>query len=95
MAQGNNKVVSKAWVADNGDGTYKTPILDADYSDPDVIRVGDDYYMTSSSFNCIPGLPPFIRRIWSTGSWLIMQCKSKPLDVYDKPGMGMEFGHLA
>ncbi len=48
--------VSSVWVADNGDGTYKNPILYADYSDPDAIRVGDDYYMTSSSFNCIPGL---------------------------------------
>jgi len=48
---------SKVWVADNGDGTYKNPILYADYSDPDACRVGDDYYMTSSSFNCIPGLP--------------------------------------
>ncbi len=36
---------------------YTNPILHADYSDPDVIRVGDDYYMTASSFNCVPGLP--------------------------------------
>jgi len=53
-AQVNN--VSKAWVADNGNGTYKNPILHADYSDPDVIRVGDDYFMVSSSFEDIPGL---------------------------------------
>ena len=48
---------SKVWVADQGDGTYKNPILYADYSDPDVVRVGDDYFMTASSFNCAPGLP--------------------------------------
>ncbi len=48
--------VSKVWVADQGDGTYKNPILYADYSDPDICRVGDDYYMTSSSFGCLPGL---------------------------------------
>ncbi|GAB3198215.1 beta-xylosidase [Pontibacter aydingkolensis] len=48
--------VSQVWVADKGDGTYQNPILYADYSDPDVCRVGDDYYMTSSSFNAIPGL---------------------------------------
>lgn len=48
--------VSQVWVADQGNGTYKNPILYADYSDPDAIRVGDDFYMTSSSFNCIPGL---------------------------------------
>ena len=51
------QTISRVWVADQGDGTYKNPILYADYSDPDVIRVGDDYYMTASSFNCIPGLP--------------------------------------
>src|SRR5687768_11197599 len=49
--------VSKVWVADNGDGTYKNPILHADYSDPDAIRVGNDFYMVSSSFEDIPGLP--------------------------------------
>lgn len=45
------------WTPDNGDGTYSNPILHADYSDPDVIRVGDDFWMTASSFNCAPGLP--------------------------------------
>ncbi len=48
---------TQVWVADNGDGTYTNPILHADYSDPDVIRVGEDYYMVSSSFNCAPGIP--------------------------------------
>ncbi|SFU56389.1 glycoside hydrolase family 43 protein [Pseudoduganella namucuonensis] len=45
------------WVADLGDGRYRNPILHADYADPDAIRVGDTYYMTSSSFNQTPGLP--------------------------------------
>src|SRR5688572_2072794 len=49
--------ISKVWVADNGDGTYKNPVINADYSDPDAIRVGDDYYLISSSFNHAPGLP--------------------------------------
>lgn len=48
--------VSQVWVSDLGNGKYKNPVLDADYSDPDVCRVGDDYYMTSSSFACIPAL---------------------------------------
>ena len=42
---------------DLGDGRFRNPILFADYSDPDVIRVGDTYYMTASSFNYVPGLP--------------------------------------
>jgi beta-xylosidase len=45
------------WHADRGDGTYRNPVLFADYSDPDAIRVGDDYWLTSSSFNHVPGLP--------------------------------------
>ena len=48
--------VSEVWVADQGNGKYKNPILYADYSDPDACRVGEDFYMTSSSFNCLPGL---------------------------------------
>lgn len=49
--------VSKVWVADLGNGTYKNPVLNADYSDPDAIRVGNDFYLISSSFEDIPGLP--------------------------------------
>jgi beta-xylosidase len=49
--------VSKVWVPDNGDGTYKNPIINADYSDPDAIRVGDNFYLVSSSFEDVPGLP--------------------------------------
>jgi beta-xylosidase len=47
---------AQVWVADNKNDTYRNPILYADYSDPDVCRVGDDYYMTSSSFGCAPAL---------------------------------------
>ncbi len=45
------------WSSDLGDGRYRNPILHADYSDPDAIRVGDTYYMVSSSFANAPGLP--------------------------------------
>lgn len=81
--------VSKVWIADNGDGTYTNPILHADYSDPDVVRVGDDYYMTSSSFNCVPGLP--ILHSKDLVNWeLIAHAlkKQTPLDVFDKPQHG-------
>ena len=49
--------VSKVWSPDLGNGQYINPVIDADYSDPDVVRVGDDFYMTASSFCDIPGLP--------------------------------------
>ena len=46
---------SKSWNPDRGP-YYVNPVINADYSDPDVCRVGDDFYMTSSSFGCFPGL---------------------------------------
>ena len=55
--QAQKEYVSKVWVADLGNGTYKNPILDADYSDPDAIRVSDKFYMIASSFDAVPGLP--------------------------------------
>ncbi|MDE3084787.1 MAG: glycoside hydrolase 43 family protein [Verrucomicrobiota bacterium] len=48
---------AEVWAPDRGDGTYQNPVLFADYSDPDAIRVGDDFYLVSSSFHCVPGLP--------------------------------------
>lgn len=47
----------RVWSPDRGDGTYVNPILFADYSDPDVIREGDDFYLVASSFASVPGLP--------------------------------------
>ena len=45
------------WIPDAGDGTYRNPVIHADYSDPDAIRHGDDFWLVASSFNCTPGLP--------------------------------------
>ncbi len=45
------------WTPDRGDGTYANPVLQGDYSDPDAVRVGDDFYLVSSSFVNVPGLP--------------------------------------
>lgn len=51
------KSIQKMWTADQGDGTYTNPILYTDYSDPDVIRVGEDYFMVASSFCNAPAVP--------------------------------------
>jgi beta-xylosidase len=80
---------SKVWVADQGNGTYKNPIIHADYSDPDVIRVGDDYFMTASSFQCMPGLP--ILHSKDLVNWRIVNyalTKQIPADFFDKPQHG-------
>ena len=42
---------------DAGDGTYLNPILGGDHPDAGAIRVGNDYYLTHSSFDYAPGLP--------------------------------------
>ena len=57
LAQQSDNYRSEVWSPDNGDGTYTNPVINADYSDPDVCVVGNDYYLTASSFQCIPGLP--------------------------------------
>jgi beta-xylosidase len=56
MSKIENKTYAK-WAPDLGNGYYKNPIIHADYSDPDVVRVGDDYFMVASSFNMSPCLP--------------------------------------
>jgi beta-xylosidase len=53
----NNATISKVWSPDLGNGMYKNPVLNADYSDPDAIRVGDKFYLVASSFDSVPGLP--------------------------------------
>jgi beta-xylosidase len=58
------------YVADQGDGTYRNPIIFADYSDPDVIRDGDAYYLISSSFTSTPALP--ILRSRDLVNWTIV-----------------------
>ena len=81
--------VSKVWVADNGDGTYKNPIINADYSDPDAIRVGDDFYMISSSFEDMPGLP--ILHSKDLVNWTIIGHavqRLAPYDHFSKPQHG-------
>ncbi len=78
--------VSDVWVADQGDGTYRNPILYSDYSDPDVCCVGLDYYMTASSFACMPGLP--ILHSNDLVNWSLIGHalpRMFPTETYDKP----------
>jgi beta-xylosidase len=77
--------VSKVWVPDNGDGTYKNPVLHADYSDPDVVAVEGDFYLVASSFNQVPGLPVLHSK--DLVNWRIVGhvfAQQPPADVFDK-----------
>src|SRR3954469_3755953 len=83
------KYVSKVWVADQQNGTYKNPVLNADYSDPDAIRVGNDFYLVSSSFEAIPGLPVLHSK--DMVNWSIIGhalVKQPPFDHFDLPRHG-------
>lgn len=80
---------SEVWVADEGNGMYRNPILHADYSDPDVCVVGEDYFLTASSFNCTPGLP--ILHSKDLVNWKIVNYalkKVEPVEYYNEPRHG-------
>jgi beta-xylosidase len=47
----------RAWLADNGNGTFTNPLFYDEFSDPDMIRVGDDFYLTGTTMHTMPGLP--------------------------------------
>ena len=49
--------VAQTWTADNGNGTYTNPLFFDEFSDPDLIRVGDDFYLTGTTMHAMPGLP--------------------------------------
>src|SRR6185369_1917934 len=80
---------SKAWSADNGDGTYRNPVLFADYSDPDVLRVGSDFYLVASSFGALPGIP--VLRSKDLVNWQLVGHvldTLAPRATYDRPQHG-------
>ena len=76
------------WNPDTGEGTYVNPIIHADYSDPDVIRVGDDYWMVASSFTCMPGIP--VLHSTDLVNWEIVNhvYDRLPSSKYDRPAHG-------
>ena len=70
--------------SDLGNGRFQNPILFADYSDPDVIRVGDTYYMTASSFNYTPGLPILVSRDlvnWELKNYALKNIKEERFNI--------------
>lgn len=80
---------SEVWVSDEWNGMYRNPVLHADYSDPDVCAVGEDYFLTASSFNCTPGLP--ILHSKDLVNWKIVNYalkKVEPVEYYNEPRHG-------
>ena len=80
---------SEVWVSDEGNGMYRNPVLHADYSDPDVCVVGEDYFLTASSFNCTPGLPILYSK--DLVNWKIVNYalkKVEPMEYYNEARHG-------
>jgi beta-xylosidase len=76
------------WRPDAGDGSYRNPVLFADYSDPDVVRAGDDFYLVASSFTSVPALPILHSR--DLVSWTIVghAAATLPAPDFDTPQHG-------
>ena len=49
---------AKHWTADNGNGTYSNPLFYEEFEDPDVIRVGEDYYLAGTTMHMNPAVSP-------------------------------------
>ncbi len=47
---------AQSWTADNGNGTFTNPLFYDEFSDPDILRVGDDYYLAGTTMHTVPGL---------------------------------------
>ena len=49
-------ISAQSWTADNGNGTFTNPLFYDEFSDPDIIRVGDDFYLAGTTMHSIPGV---------------------------------------
>ncbi len=66
------------WMADNGNGTFTNPLFYDEFSDPDLIRVGDDYYLTGTTMHAMPGLPVLHSR--DLVNWELLSYAAPQLD---------------
>ena len=81
-------VFSQTWTADNGNGTYTNPLFYDEFSDPDMIRVGPDFYLTGTTMHSMPGLP--ILRSQDLVNWTFVAYALDKLDL--GPAFRLEAG---
>ena len=67
------------WTADNGNGTFSNPLFFDEFSDPDMIRVGSDYYLTGTTMHTSPGLPVLHSK--DLVNWTLLSYASDRLDL--------------
>jgi len=73
------QVTAQTWVADNGNGTFTNPLFFDEFSDPDLIRVGSDFYMTGTTMHSMPGLPVLHSR--DLVNWTLLSYALDKLDL--------------
>src|SRR5215467_7033716 len=73
----------RSWAADNGNGTYSNPLFYDEFSDPDMIRVGPDYYLTGTTMHTMPGLPILHSRDLVNWRWIAY--------AFDRLDLGPDF----
>ena len=71
--------LAQTWSADNGNGTYSNPLFYEEFSDPDLIRVGSDFYLTGTTMHSMPGLP--ILHSTDLVNWTLLGYASDRLDL--------------
>ena len=80
----------QVWTPDNGDGTFTNPLMWGDWPDPDIIRVGNEFYMVSTSMHYVPGSP--VAKSKDLVNWEMV---SYAVDRYDEdPRYDMQGGTL-
>ncbi len=77
------RLTAQTWTADNGNGTFTNPLFFEEFSDPCMIRVGQDYYMTGTTMHTMPGLPILHSR--DLVNWQLVNY------VFDRFDLGPEF----
>ena len=83
LAVASAQPAKRSWAADNGNGTYSNPLFYDEFSDPDVIRVGSDYYLTGTTMHTMPGLPVLHSK--DLVNWRILTY------VFDRLDLGPDF----
>jgi xylan 1,4-beta-xylosidase len=81
---------AQTWTADNGNGTFSNPLFYDEFSDPDLIRVGNDYYLTGTTMHAMPGLPVLHSR--DLVNWELMSYALDRLDL--GPSYRLEGGEI-
>jgi len=81
-------LATATWTADNGNGTYTNPLFYDEFSDPDIIRVGDWFYLTGTTMHAMPGLP--VLRSHDLVNWEFLGYAAEKLDY--GPGYRLEDG---